>query len=1219
MASSLYSNVEKEEELVKKDNEKEITLSEGALNMFVQSDDKEAAELLKKAIEEQEAIESLKKVVQEQEETQKVVKEQEQEEIIKEETNDLKNQFIKTSKGNVNIKELLKNKEIIEETIRLNEELNKVKELNKQVKDIHKDHLSSKFDFEKEISETFKGEKIYISPKLQNDIFKYQIKNKDLADKLSHIKYINKELDILNENRDNIKLDDIVSFKNKFENSFLKVENQDKNGNIIKKYSNNNGLDYYSGINSEASKKEWEIDYKKLEEGLKNGHLDEETFDKVINKLKEREEEISNEYKDVNELNKFVSTNMETNKGKISSKNIFEISFKEYDSNTRTFKDKKINLLDDLESLNDKDSINKKLDHIMSSNMSFARQNKIDFISDYKKLLAEEAQARGKTFGDMNALDYISFYKLGLYAGDTFGSLKMLGTYLKENHQINAKREEIFSKLEEFKTEKNSVLIKEKEIIANSGINPIELEELKALEKKWLKLPGNEHKSIEKNSSEFNEFLEKEKVGIAFADEGLNLNPEDLKIIISSNTQIEEKRKELDKELDKLGIDSSNIIDFSKLIDANGKLDQNKFRNEINKNKTISLNYDEVENKIQQAIPFVEKFIEDKNNIEKNSYIGMISFFDDQKLDKEIDKIDENWKDKQLNYLDKVNQIISTENFKTNYKDKYEKGELTDLEKKIYLDFMLDIKQNVDLISKYNKEYNDNNTKKELEDLKKIYDNNGIEVLTNENFNKIPIEQRETLAKHLKIDLVGEEKQLPEGKEFKKLNFLNQDILYLNNENERNTKISKSLDVIKQELNKHYIFIKDYNENKKDKNENELVLKVNDLSSNFTDRTSSTVNSPEAIIDVVENLKKVNKIGQDSINGKNAQTINYDETKTNQTLSNGINNIKEKTSKDLEALNKQINEENQTLSDLERGKIFKDTVEKSFSEIGKQNESGNVLLGLFKNSVAGLKKEDLTAENIMKNWYNSGNVNFELGIKNILETFIFHKQEVKLMFDDMKREGHLPNYFNPEHFLGKNSLENESFKAYEKSFNDLQKYIKDNNIPEGVLKIDELNDNLDTLSKNNEFKSLDKEIELLRDKFLKSQYPNFDTMNSKEKEDLRNNNEAFVDVVGMNKTMKTKEAYKKELESALLIDPNFNSKSNILEDSLRFDEKSKNIINKIIENKILSKDEINRIEDRVKLEKEKESKEKEFKLKEMERLEKEREEKEKENNSMSMN
>lgn len=1201
----------------KKDGEKELTeetkdsvqdgeslsLNTEAENLFSviggnEEDEKAFEELIKElAKKEQE------KQVQETKELEK--------DIAIQEDNSFKNKTIKTSSGNIDVKDLLKNKKLIEETIKLNEEFNKITKLNEDLRKNKQEYLSGKLDFQKKINDVFKEDKVILDKNLQNDIFKYQILNKDYADKLSHVQYINKELNTLNENRNEIKLEDIVAFKNKFENTTIKNVSEDKNGNKKNIFTKNSGLNYYGNLNDdESSRIEWETDYKKLEDDLKKGKLNHDVLDKITNKLKEKEVEIKEESKSVKEINNFISTNMESNKGKIESKNIFEITYKEYDQNTRKYQNKTINLLDDLESLNDLDSVNKKLDMIFSSNMNALRQGKVDFIEDYRKLLAEESQSRGKTFGDMNALDYISFYKMALYGGDTAESLLMLGKFIKESHKMNSQRQEIISKLEEFKHEKNSVLTKENGIIGQSGFTRIDLEELKLLEKQWLDLPGNEHKSIEQNSSEFNNFLQQEKVGVAFKENGLNLSAKELSIMVNTNTEIEEKRKALDNELEKIGINSNNINNFSKFIDENGKLDENKFRNEINKDKPISLDYNEIGDKIKKAIPLVENFIKEKQNLEKNSYIGMISFFDENTLDKEIGLIEEDFLNRELGSMNKSIDLINNNQFQ-NYKEKYKEGKLSNLEERVFLDSLSEIKKNVDFVEQLKQTF-DNDNKTHL-DLLKIYKNNEIENL--DDFNKLQVDQKEAIANHLKIEL-NDEKNLPDGQKLKDVLRLNQYLQDLQDKKETIDEIQEKTSVLNKELSE-YFYINKINENNNEINELNGTLLIQNSSIKFEDNISKSINSSENIIDVNNSLKTMNLNIVNSINEKNIKEIDYNEQELNQKLSNGINKLKENTTEDLKLLSEEINEIG-GLNEQQKGELFLEKTKKSFEKISEKNESGTILLGLLKNSVAGLKKEDLTTKNIMDGWMKSGNVDFELGLKNILETFIFHKQEVKLMFDDMKKEGYLPNYVNPEHLINNKDIEGDSFKKYQDSFNKLNKYIEDNNIPAGLLKIDELNESLNNIANNNKVKDFSKELEIVKEKFLKSQYPDIDKMEQKERNKLIEDNYVFLDINGINKVSKTKDLYKKELESSLLKDPNFNSNSLILEDSLKFNEQSKNVINKIIEDKILSKEEVNRIEERVKVEKEKKERDQEL-AKELVKKdkEKEQEKQEQEQNGMS--
>lgn len=1008
-----------------------------------------------------------------------------------------------------------------------------------------------------------------LSKQTQLDYFSYQLLNKEINDNMQHINSLySKTSELSSKVKGNFDKNEILNELNKLDSIFHNKQvigrNKDKDGNDVPKLTNSTGKNYYSDLKVKSSDfeldslgnivrtnvkgfeiSEWEDDMNKLKFSLSVDKFDVGLLNKIESKLKMK----SDVFGEQNQLlTTFVKdTKMTMNTNNITSSDFSYLMVDHYQLNQQTNKRelKKVNVLDGLEDL-DEEKLKRRLDQILNDNLENTGQKKSQWMNDTRKKLQEEAQSKGKTFGDMSAVDYISFYKMGIYITDTGMSLFNIYKMVKEHSNLSNKNNEILEKFRELKAGISTETLENnsKELVPMiSNISEFkDYDEFKIKFNEWQDKPENQNKDIK----DYFSFLQEKSIQNNFGKDGLNIEKQDFSIVLNDYYKIQEEEnilKELESKFNDLDININKIklyqddslINFEtnnmqiltklNILDNFNHCFDNKLDEEerlANKEFLLSIGYD-IENYEKQKefikngqtntkeyldfkfnemikdkpMSAVEqaglkldfnKYIEQKNEIQKlkdNSSLHIVSFFKKSDMLMIENEINDMNLDSIKQKYELLNENFSNKDFKL-IESKLEKGEMQSIELKLFFDQMNILKDDLKITENnllLKKEF-DLNQLKDLKLLDSIYTDNPTlikkeDVIEFLNSKSVSNEQRLQLSKLLSTPLQSDGK-FDKSIELMNVNDCKKRIEFFENNLEKTQNILTNINVIKTKTQQHIISIDNAKENKKGDKQIDNDNDIRKLSLN--DDLEKIVNKPENRMSAIT-ISKLNanipKFGvdasEDFIKTENANESKEfaNLNKSNKKMFSDVGEVLKKHKAELD--------NDKTLSEEQKEEKFISYTEDAFESISKQSAVGHLLLANMKHS---LKDGKLTSKSILDNLIHGGNVNYEEGLKNIIQTLLYNKQSVQNVILDMQKNGELDPYIKPENLLG-TSLKSESLNNYQKSVDKLIEYVEKNGINYDLINMSEINKNLSKLGDGN-LKNIDKSLEKIRENFIRT-------------------------------------------------------------------------------------------------------------------------------------
>lgn len=999
------------------------------------------------------------------------------------------------------------------------EELKLIENENKKIKEIEKDldeydTNSNKFldkdyidNFKKTFNEEISTKQIEFSNETQQNIFAYKILQKQLNEENKHIETLNLTIKEINGNK-NISIETINQLNDVFYNKAIIDQKTDKDGNVRNIFTKINGLSYYSN-----DKNEWDNDIKKLKDSINDGVPNLDLLEDMTSKIDLKIKSIQNRKEYIKEVNSEVNSQLKNKQSNIplNAFQKYEIEHYSFDQQSKKYIKTKTNLFDDLSNLEDEDTMRARINRILEENGNYLASNKSQWINDTRKKLQEEAQSKGKTFGDMSALDYMSFYKMGIYTTDTFQSLKSIGMYLKEKHRINSMGDEIFSKLREFRPDDK--LLESSANKLNGTLQNIGIKNIGELNNKLIdfrEIPGNENKTME----DYLKYLKLQNQEKSLGNNDLGLNDEEISAILYSFNN-DTSKNELINDLKNNGFDVKDFENWGK--------ENKKSINEYIKEKKLDQN---------------EKTILDKyNKLNEVNIAGILYFSELDKTELEmrgierdnIEMVSENFKD--------LSNKFDSPLFK-NIKEKLKNNELTNVETKVFYDQINGFYDHTqEQKNKINQmiEYQENDIKI-LNNLQSFYKQSRIEespqYKNDENILSIingsaSLEQKKQISDYLKIPLKEDNTfDVSINVLTMKETISKKDVLEKSLESSKN--LMKDINIFDDKIKEFKILV-NKEQNLVDSSIDRNIVNNKSLMS-FQNNLEKTTNKPE--MKIIDNeINKLNnvipKLGKLDKNDPIVKTENYNDlNKTNKKLFDDVGQHLQKFKSDID--------EDDTIPEEQKESKFVEGVEESFKSISKQSAMGHLLLANMKHMV---KDQKITSQNIIDNFTKSAPIDFEKGLKNILNTLLNNKEGLNKVILEMQKNGELPPYVKPENLIG-SGVNSDLLKRYEQSVKELNGYVEKHGLDYSVINVEEINKDL---TKLNNFKTMDKNLEKLKENFLEMKikdpnapYNQGQDFSKEQKKNMESNyskiNDSFFDVKILEKKLKEEDMLRMQEE-----------------------------------------------------------------------------------------
>lgn len=775
--------------------------------------------------------------------------------------------------------------------------------------------------------------KYQLDEDMQKEIFKQRMQLKYVEDQFVHISNMKENFNKLDKN--NLSITDIEVLEKEFYSKFSK---KIQKGEEVREI-----LTGVTGINYFPNEFKTIID-KIKNDFEQNNTIDLQKLEELQNKFNEKHSIIENNLQKLQEVNEFTNKTLKENSDKIEKKSdTFEIEFYSRDKEGKFHKNK-MNLLDEFLEINDEKEIRRRIDEIIEENVKYRNHNKSIWVGDTLKRLSDEAQSKGKNFGDMSALDYISFYKMGFYFADIGQSISIISRNYMDKQKLLSKSDEVLNEINKYKKEQNLLINNQFDLTTTLKEQGLTEEDLNSLEEQFKKIPGNENKSFKDNYEEAKEFIFNEKI--------LNINEtafnrENIVELCKLNNNIKENIdsfKNVYKNFDIERIKGvTNIYDNKELEEyiIKYKLDNGIKTKELDDlfneklNNVINSQKDFITFNKSVVIEFVknDELIKDFNSLEKvtlDNIKNNIKYFDKKESEifmKEYEDLKSktsltNEEERRFEELEKEygKYLYNDKNFQNITKQYSDKDNpMSDIDKKIYVEQMFVYQKMIDS-TKNNLENNlkiDQDNLDLLDKLNKLYsNNNSLEVLNSKIINQLSEEDLIKFTKTFKL----EDKLI--------------------NINDLKKELNKvDLEISKNKLEQELL---DTNNKINELFENRKLNNPGDLLTNKSLEEDNLYNMKESLLNRISEINKKINENDSIINGDLdsrkkylEETINNNQNK-NYVLDEIEFYSKQEIEKNIKKITKDIEEKNDLIKSIERtSKEFKEFTNISEEDLEK--------------------------------------------------------------------------------------------------------------------------------------------------------------------------------------------------------------------------------------------------------------------------------------------